>query len=110
MKRERAYLPATLDALDALGAQIGVARRELGWTAGDLAGRLGVHRDLVSRIENGAPGTAIGTVLEAAVVCGVPLFDVDPADLRDVADRTRGRLALLPRRVRHRTPEISDDF
>lgn len=27
---------------------------------------------VVSRIEKGVPGTAVGTVLEAAVVCGVP--------------------------------------
>lgn len=29
---------------------------------------------VVANIEKGAPGTAIGTVLEAAIVCGVPLF------------------------------------
>jgi len=110
MKRQRTYLPATLDALSALGAQIAMARRELGWSARELAGRLGVQPAVVSNIEKGAPGTAVGTVLEAAVVCGVPLFGVDAAELRDVADRTRTRLALLPQRVRQRTPEIPDDF
>lgn len=110
MKRQRAYLPATLDALSALGALIAAARRELGWSARELAGRLGVQPAVVSNIEKGAPGTAIGTVLEAAVVCGVPLFGADAADLGDVADRARTRLALLPRRVHRRTPEIPDDF
>lgn len=110
MKQNRAYLPATLDALAALGAQIAVARRELGWSARELAGRLGVQPAVVSRIEKGAPGTSIGTVLEAAVVCGVPLFGVDAAELSSVADRARTRLALLPRRVHQRTPEIPDDF
>lgn len=80
-KQQHAYLPATLDAVQALGAQVAAARRELGWTAAELAGRLGVTPALVSRIEKGAPGTAIGTVLEAAVVCGVPLFGVDATDL-----------------------------
>lgn len=109
-KRSHAYLPASREALDALGAQIAAARRDLGWSATDLAGRLGVTRSVVSRIEVGAPATAIGTVLEAAVVCGVPLFGVDARDLSAVADRERARVALLPRRVRPRTPWISDDF
>lgn len=109
-KRSHAYLPATREALAALGAQIAAARRELRWTATELAGRLGVTPSVVSRIEAGAPGTAIGTVLEAAVVCGVPLFGVDARDLGTVADRERARVALLPQRVRPRTPEISDDF
>jgi transcriptional regulator with XRE-family HTH domain len=109
-KQQHAYLPATLDAVQALGAQVAAARRELGWTAAELAGRLGVTPALVSRIEKGAPGTAIGTVLEAAVVCGVPLFGVDATDLRDVADRARSRVALLPQRVHPRRTEIDDAF
>lgn len=110
MKREHTYVPATLEAVEALGAQIAAARRELGWTAADLAGRLGVTPQLVGRIERGSPGTAIGTVLEAAVVCGVPLFGVDAAHLGRAADQARARLALLPERVRVRTPELDNDF
>jgi transcriptional regulator with XRE-family HTH domain len=110
LKRTRSYLPTTKHALDLLGAQIGVARRELGWTAAGLAERLGVSVDLVARIERGAPSTAVGTVFEAAVLCGVPLYGADPADLGAVADRQRARLALLPARVRGRRVEVSDDF
>ncbi|WP_448631044.1 helix-turn-helix transcriptional regulator [Cellulomonas soli] len=110
MKRTHSYLPTTLAATGTLGAQIATARRELGWTAAQLAGRIGVTPAVVARIEKGAPGTAIGTVLEAAVVCGVPLFGVDTAELPSVADRTRATLALLPQRVRRPIAEISDDF
>jgi len=110
VKRVRAYLPATTYAARALGSQIAAARRELGWTAAELAGRLGVTPALVTRIEKGSPSTALGTVLEAAVVCGVPLFGVDVVRLGDVADRERTRLALLPERVRHQGIEIDDDF
>jgi transcriptional regulator with XRE-family HTH domain len=109
-RQARSPLPAALDAVQALGAQIAAARRELGWTAAELAGRLGVTPALVSRIEQGSPGTAVGTVLEAAVLCGVPLFGVDAADLRSVADQARTRVALLPQRVRTRPVEISDAF
>nr|WP_269327701.1 helix-turn-helix transcriptional regulator [Kineosporia mesophila] len=94
----------------AFGAQIAVARRERGWTAADLAERLGVSAPLVGKIERGVPGTAIGTVFEAAVLCGVPLFSVDPADLEDLAIGERRRLALLPARIRRERVQISDDF
>lgn len=110
MKRSHAYLPATSSAVHALGSQIGAARRELGWTAAELAGRLGVTPALVARIEKGAPGTAIGTVFEAAVVCGVPLFGADRDGMTEVAERARTRLVLLPQRVRPRPVEIDDAF
>ncbi len=99
-KRSRAYLPATLDAVKVLGAQVAVARRELGWSAAELAQRLGVSAPLVSRLENGHPTTQIGTVFEAAVICGVPLFATDPSELGRLAEHERRRVALLPARVR----------
>ncbi len=113
MKRQRTYLPVTTLAVQTLGSQIAAARRELGWTAADLAGRLGVTAQLVTRIEKGAPSTAIGTVLEAAAICGVPLFGVDPTDLarvRDVAERERHRVALLPSRARRKPVVVDDEF
>jgi transcriptional regulator with XRE-family HTH domain len=110
VKKTRSYLPTTQRALNVLGSQIAIARRELGWTAAELAERLGVNAQLVGRIEKGAPGTAVGTVFEAAVLTGVPLYGVDPADLEDLADRQRARLALLPARTRTRHAEVSDDF
>lgn len=113
MKKRSTYLPFTTYALRALGTQISVARRELGWTAADLAGRLGVTAQVVSRIEHGAPSTTIGTVFEAAALCGIPLFDTHPNDARSmaaVAENERLRLALLPSRTRRRPVEVSSDF
>ena len=110
MKKTRSYLPATQHALTLLGLQIASARRELGWTAAELAERLGVNAQLVGRIEKGVPGTAIGTVFEAAILCGLPLFNADPADLADLADRQRERLAVLPARIRSKQVEVDDDF
>lgn len=106
----RPHLPATQAALSALGAQIGAARRGLGWTRAELAARLGVTETTLSRIEGGAPGTAIGLVFDAAALCGVPLFGVDASDLTRVAEVERARLALLPARVRRTLPEVDDDF
>lgn len=110
MKRDRSYLPTTVEAVQALGAQIAAARRELGWTAADLANRLGVSIPTVTRIEKGATSTAIGTVLEAAVLCGVPLFGPDPQDIGRASDQARARLALLPERVRMTTLDLENDF
>jgi transcriptional regulator with XRE-family HTH domain len=110
MKNQRALLPGSADALAALGAQIAVARRELGWTAAQLAERLGTTRALVARIERGAPGTAIGTVFDAAVICGVPLFGAEEGELSRIAEVGRARLALLPARVRARATVIDDEF
>ena len=113
MKKTLTHLPSTNHALRALGAQIAIARRELGWTAADLAERLGVTPQLVSRIESGAASTGVGTVLEAAVLCGIPLFDTNPEDVRAmaaVAEREQLRLALLPSRTRHRRVKVANDF
>jgi len=113
MKKRSAYLPFTTYALQALGTQIAVARRELGWTAADLAQRLGVTAQVVSRIEHGASSTSVGTVIEAAVLCGIPLFETHPDDVRamaTVAENERLRLALLPSRTRRRSVEVSSDF
>jgi len=109
-RRAHSVLPATQAALSALGSQIAIARREVGWTAAELAERLGVTPALVARIEKGSPAAAVGTVFEAAVVCGVPLFGVGPDQLASIADRQRDRLALLPARVRVRHQPVSDNF
>lgn len=110
MKQQRTYLPETTAALVAIGAAIGAARRRLGWTATELGERIGSSPALVGRIERGVPGTAIGTVFEAAVVCGVPLFDVPASELPRIAERAVDRLALLPQRVLTREVEVPDDF
>ena len=112
-RRERRYLPSTLEAAAVLGSQIAAARRALGWTAADLAERVGVSAPVISRLENGHPTTQLGTVLEAAVLCGVPLFGRDPANpaaLRELSSAERDRAALLPARVRRHTVELDDDF
>ncbi len=110
VKRTRTYLPITMDALALLGAQIAAARRELGWTATELAERVGVSAPVISRVENGRPTTQIGTVFEAAAICGVPLFTSDRSELHHLARAEQQRVALLPTRVRTTPVSIDDDF
>lgn len=87
-----------------------MARRELGWTIADLADRAGVSAALIARIEKGAPGTAIGTVFEVALLCGVPLFGTEPNELAQLSSLEKARLAVLPSRVRRRALVVDDDF
>jgi transcriptional regulator with XRE-family HTH domain len=109
-RRVRAPLPVTEDALAVLGAQISAARKELGWTLDQLAERVGVTRQLISRIESGGATPQIGTVFDAATICGVPLFAPDAAQLSRLADAERNRAALLPARVRPQKVALIDDF
>lgn len=106
-RRSIAMMPAAADAVRVLGQQVREARHERGWTAADLAHRLGISPVTVRAIESGAPGTAIGTVLNAAVLVGVPLFGVeDKAELARMRHRGEERLALIGKRVR--SPKMKD--
>lgn len=96
-------------AAQILGAQIRAARIERDWTVVDLARRAGVTEKTVRNVERGELGVAIGTVLDCAVLVGVPLFYDD--ERRLAAEVERGRAPLLGRRVRPGPePEIDLDF
>ncbi len=105
-------MPAARDALATLGSQIRLARHDRGWTAADLAARIGVSPRTILAVEAGAPGTAVGTVFNAAVMTGVALFGVeDKAELTRMRHRGEERLALIPSRVyRGRGGEPAADF
>jgi transcriptional regulator with XRE-family HTH domain len=98
-------------ALRLLGAEIAQGRRERRWSSASLARRAGVSETTVRKVERGEPGVAVGTVLEMAALTGVPLFSADPRELDLGLQRSRDRLALLPKRVRARElPAMDDDF
>lgn len=101
------------DAVAVLGQQIKAARVARGWTATELAERIGVDRRTVAALEAGDPAVSIGNVFNAADILGVPLFGAeDRADLARLRREGRDRLALLPTRVsKPRTrAEPDDDF
>lgn len=100
----------TMEALRILGDSIRVARIKRGWSATELADRLGVSRATVISVEKAQPGVAVGTVLEAASLVGVPLFSSDPGHLASFAALKSAELALLPAAGRARRGEIDDDF
>ena len=102
--------PTTLDAARLLGAQVAAGRRRRGWTAAELAERVGVSVPTLRKVERGDPTVALGTILEAAVLVGAPLFDADADHYPALAARAATELALLPSRVRTSAPPVDDDF
>lgn len=110
-KRQIALSRVAEDALRTLGTQIRIARHRKGWTAADLGARIGVSPRTVTAIEAGTPGSAVGSVLNAAVMTGVPLFTPDPAELRRERRHAGDVLALIPSRtVGPRAGDDPDDF
>ncbi len=109
-KRQVAPTRMAADALAVLGSQVRLARHAKRWTAADLGTRIGASARTVTAIERGSPGVAIGTVLNAASVLGVPLFGAEGSELARLRRRGEERVALIPRREYHpRTSQEDDD-
>lgn len=89
----------TRDALGILAGMIRAARMQRGMTAAELGERVGVSRGVIHRIEAGEPGTSIGAAFEAAVVLGIPLFDVPTGQLAALRSQRQEVNALLPQRA-----------
>ncbi len=106
---KRVCSPATTDALALLGVSIRAARLRRRWTVEELAERVGVSKPTITKVERGDPGVAIGTVLEAATLVGVPLFEASAPSRARYAAQKRAELALLPAAARP-APEVDDDF
>lgn len=102
--------PAAADALAVLGSRIREGRHARRWTAEELAARVGVSPRTILAVEAGKPSTAAGTVLNAAVLVGIPLFgSEDKAELARMRRRGEERLALLPSRTYHLRKDDSDE-
>lgn len=108
-KKEVAPTRIAIDALAVLGSQIRLARHEKNWTAEDLGARIGVSARTITSIEKGRPGVAVGTVLSAASVVGVPLFGADDQELVRMRRRGEERVALIPSREYHPRSGRQDD-
>lgn len=92
-----------------LATAIRSGRIRRGMTVRGLAERVGVSAPTIIKVERGDPGVAIGTVVEAASLVGVPLFDELPDIRHRYAAQQRAELALLPAAARPRR-KVDDDF
>lgn len=89
MKTTEALPGPVLDELARIGEGIRVARVRRRMTQEDLASRVGTTFHTIRRIEQGAPGTAIGFYLTTLWVLG--LFE----DVGFLADAARDREGLI---------------
>jgi DNA-binding XRE family transcriptional regulator len=79
-------------------------------TEEELAGRAGIARRTLQKIERGDLKCEIGLVFEVATLVGVRLFGDDvSANLPAQTSRIDDKLALLPRRIRG-SVKVDDDF
>lgn len=110
MAKERTYSRYTHEAALLLAKQIRLGRKQHRWSEHELAGRAGISRATLQKIEKGDLGVAIGLVFEVAALVGVILFDPERAAIVAHIARTDDRLALLPTSVRKQRPALDDDF
>jgi transcriptional regulator with XRE-family HTH domain len=102
--------PFTTEALQLLAVSIKARRLRRGWSINELAKRVGVSHPTIIKVERGDPTVAVGTVLEAAVLVGVALFDPDPQTRTRQLAHMNAELALLPQAGRSANAEVDDDF
>jgi transcriptional regulator with XRE-family HTH domain len=110
MVKNRTYSRYTREAARLLARQIRLGRKQRHWTERELAGRAGISRATLQKIEQGDLSVAIGLVFEVASLAGVPLFDEDRASLAACTTRIEDKLALLPSSVRKRNTPVDDEF
>jgi DNA-binding XRE family transcriptional regulator len=108
--QNRTYLRPTRDAVELLGKLIRLGRKERKMTEEDLAGRAGISRRTLQKIERGDLKCEIGLVFEVANLVGVKLFgDEESVNLYRNKNRIDDILALLPKRVRS-IVKVDDEF
>jgi transcriptional regulator with XRE-family HTH domain len=110
MSRERTYSKYTCKAIQLLGKQIQLGRKQRKWTELELAKRAGISRATVQKIEKGDPGCVVGLMFEAATLVGVNLFESDLPSITMDIDRIKDKIALLPKSVRAVKREVFDEF
>ncbi len=106
----RTHSKITSEAVTLFGLQIKQARKQLRMTESELAERVGISRTTLQKIEKGDPFVEIGLAFEAAVLVGVPLFQMEGARLASGIETLKDKLALLPKAIRKSRSDVNDDF
>ncbi|MCL1479730.1 MULTISPECIES: helix-turn-helix transcriptional regulator [unclassified Marinobacter] len=97
-------------ALQLLAGMIRSERLKQRLTTQEVAGRAGISRSMLQRVEKTDPACAIGSVFEVATVLSVPLFEQDVQALDKALAATQQTLALLPKSAHKPRKEVDDDF
>lgn len=109
MTKEQIYSSYTRKAVELLGKQIRLGRKQRKWTEKELAQRAGLSRATLEKIEKGDPSVTIGHAFELASLVGLRLFDAESPRLASHIARTEDKLAVLPSAVRKPGKAPADD-
>ena len=110
MAKDRIYSRYTREAAALLAQQIQLGRKQRKWTEHELAGRAGISRATLQKIEKGDLRVAIGLVFEVAILVGVTLFEAERSSLTAHMARIEDKLALLPKAIRKQRKAVDDEF
>lgn len=110
MNKKRIYSRYSTTAMELIGKAIQLGRKERKLTSQDLAGRAGISRGTLLKIEKGDMHCEVGLVFELATLVGIKLFDADDKQLTMDIDRLNDKIALLPKSVRSGKQVVKDDF
>lgn len=109
LKKSKAYMAYTTEALSLLGLLIKGGRKDRKMTEIDFADRVGISRFTLQKIEKGDPTVEIGMFFDAAAIAGVKLFEI--ADNFSIPlSHARDKVALLPKRIRKPNVGAKDEF
>lgn len=110
MAKNRVYSRYTRKAVALLAKQIQLGRKQHKWTELELAGRAGISRATLQKIEKGDLSVAVGLVFEVATLVGLTLFEEEPSSITAQIARTEDKLALLPKAIRKPSKAVDDEF
>lgn len=110
MKHKTHLPPDVAKKLNVIGERIAQARKRRRITMDDLASRMYVTRNTLSRLEKGDPGVSLGVMASALWVLGLD------QDLLKIAVPEKDKTGLflesrrLPNRIRNAAPSDELDF
>ncbi|WP_083234303.1 helix-turn-helix transcriptional regulator [Candidatus Marithrix sp. Canyon 246] len=96
--------------LQVLGGMIKAGRIERNMSQANLAERVGVSRYTISLLEKGNPNVGIGTVLESAIIVGIPIMEDDVRQMTKVSQAIANLIEILPSKRVGKKVELDNDF
>ena len=110
MAKQRTYSKYANEAVQLLGKQIKLARKQRRWSEQNLAERAGISRATLQKIEKGEMTCTIGLAFEVAALVGLNLFENDQLPMSVRLENTTAKISLLPQRIKSKPRVVDDDF
>lgn len=110
-KRSKLHLSSHSNlALRTLANLVKTVRLEQGISQKELAERIGISRHTLMSIEKADHKVAIGAILEACTVLGIPLLAEDESQLSNLDKALANMATFLPMRSQGSKVKLDDSF